>query len=78
LQELGAVEIVLNSVDRDGKMNGYDLDLVERMRQWQCEMTVIGGAGALDGIRGLVQRYPVIGAGRWQPCLFSKASTGRC
>lgn len=63
LQELGAGEIVLNSVDRDGKMNGYDLDLVERLRRAvSVPLTVIGGAGSIEDIRGLVQRYPVIGA----------------
>lgn len=63
LQELGVGEIVLNSVDRDGTMRGYDLDLIERVRRSvSVPLSVIGGAGSLDDIRGLVQRYPVIGA----------------
>ncbi len=63
VQDLGAGEIVLNSVDCDGKMYGYDLDLIERVRRAvRVPLTVIGGAGSLDDIRGLVQRYPVIGA----------------
>jgi imidazole glycerol-phosphate synthase subunit HisF len=64
LQDLGVGEIVLNSVDRDGKMQGYDLDLIEKVRrEVSVPMTVIGGAGSLDDIRDLVARYPVIGAG---------------
>jgi imidazole glycerol-phosphate synthase subunit HisF len=63
LQDLGAGEIVLNSVDCDGAMLGYDLDLIERVRRAvNIPLTVLGGAGSLDDIRGLVQRYPVIGA----------------
>ena len=63
MQDLGAGEIVLNSVDRDGQLLGYDLDLVERVRQAvSVPLTVLGGAGSLDDIRKLVQRYPVIGA----------------
>ena len=63
MQDLGAGEIVLNSVDRDGQQRGYDLDLVERVRQAiSVPLTVLGGAGSLDDIRVLVQRYPVIGA----------------
>lgn len=63
MQDLGAGEIVLNSVDRDGQLQGYDLDLVERV--WQAitvPLTVLGGAGSFEDIRGLVQRHPVIGA----------------
>jgi cyclase len=63
MQDLGAGEIVLNSVDRDGQLQGYDLDLVERVRQAiSVPLTVLGGAGSLDDIRLLVQRHPVIGA----------------
>lgn len=63
LQNLGAGEIVLNSVDADGTMRGYDLDLVEEVRRAvSVPLTVIGGAGSLEDVRGLVRRYPVIGA----------------
>lgn len=61
--ELGAGEIVLNSVDRDGRMQGYDLKLVEQVRKAVgVPVTVLGGAGSLDDIRQLVTRFPVIGA----------------
>jgi imidazole glycerol-phosphate synthase subunit HisF len=63
VQELGAGEIVINSVDRDGGMRGYDLDLVARAREAvSVPLTVLGGSGSLEDIRQLVQRYPVIGA----------------
>lgn len=62
-QELGAGEVVLNSVDRDGLLQGYDLDLVGRVREAiSLPLTVLGGAGSFDHIRHLVQRFPVIGA----------------
>ena len=61
--ELGAGEIVINSVDRDGEMKGYDLDLVEQIRQAvHLPLTVLGGAGSLDDIEKLIDRYGVIGA----------------
>lgn len=63
VQDLGAGEIVLNSVDRDGQLRGYDLDLVERVRQAvSVPLTVLGGAGSLEDIRELVQRFRIIGA----------------
>ena len=44
-------------------MKGYDLDLVERMLQIiSVPVTVLGGAGSLNDIRGLVERYSIIGA----------------
>lgn len=63
LQQLGAGEIVLNSVDRDGEMNGYDFDLIDSVRNAvSIPLTVLGGAGSLGDIRNLVSRYGIIGA----------------
>ncbi|HAJ45582.1 MAG TPA: imidazole glycerol phosphate synthase subunit HisF, partial [Alphaproteobacteria bacterium] len=45
----GAGEIVINNVDRDGMMEGFDLELVEKLRrETSLPMTVMGGAGSLD------------------------------
>lgn len=63
LQHLGVGEILINSIDRDGMMNGYDLDLVDNMIQAvDVPLTVLGGAGSLEHVRALVARHPVIGA----------------
>lgn len=63
MQEMGAGEIVLNSVDRDGVMQGYDLALVDQLKAAiDVPLTVVGGAGKLDDIRELAERHPVIGA----------------
>lgn len=59
----GAGEIVLNNVDRDGMMEGYDLELVERLRaETSLPMTVLGGAGTLDHVAALWQAQGIIGA----------------
>jgi cyclase len=63
LQTAGAGEIVINSVDRDGHMKGYDLDLAARMREVvKVPMTVLGGAGSLDDLQALIARCGVVGA----------------
>jgi cyclase len=63
MAELGAGEIVINSVDRDGEMKGYDLDLIEQVRQAiHLPLTVLGGAGSLDDFKELISRYGIIGA----------------
>jgi cyclase len=62
VQALGAGEILLNSVDRDGTMHGYDLILIDCVRDAvSLPMTVLGGAASLQDMRGLVERYGVIG-----------------
>lgn len=63
MQKLGAGEIVLNSVDRDGTMKGYDMELIDRVRKaTSLPLTVLGGAGSLDDVRALVRRHGIIGA----------------
>ena len=63
LEELGAGEILLNSIDRDGTMKGYDLALIDSVRNVVgLPMTVVGGAGTLDDMRALVNRYGAVGA----------------
>jgi cyclase len=63
IEELGAGEIVINSIDQDGMMNGYDLKLVEQVRySTSLPLTVLGGAGSMTDIGNLIQNYGIIGA----------------
>ena len=63
LQDAGAGEIVINSIDRDGFMQGYDLDLASQFRDLlKVPMTIMGGAGSLEHVRQLVSRLGVVGA----------------
>ena len=62
MEELGAGEIVVNSIDNDGVMKGYDMLLTDRVRQVvNLPMTVLGGAGSLEDIRRLISMYRIIG-----------------
>jgi cyclase len=48
----GVGEIIVNSVDLDGTMNGYDLKLIEKIaNQISVPLVVCGGAGSLNDIR---------------------------
>lgn len=63
LQDAGAGEIVINSVDRDGQMTGYDLELASQVRDaLNVPMTFLGGAGSLDDVSKLVGKLGVVGA----------------
>ena len=59
----GAGEIVINSIDRDGMMKGYDLLLVRKVRQAiSSPLTVLGGAGSLADVGALLREFDIIGA----------------
>ena len=63
LQQAGAGEIVINSIDRDGEMKGYDIELAQQMRAAiKVPLTLLGGAGSLDHIGELLGACGVIGA----------------
>lgn len=61
-QKLGAGEIVINSIDKDGVMKGYDMDLISKIREKiTVPMTVLGGAGSLEDIEKVIDKHGVIG-----------------
>ena len=63
MEELGAGEIVINSIDNDGQMKGYDLVLIEKIRKSiTLPLTALGGAGSLDHIADLIKKFRIIGA----------------
>jgi len=63
LQAAGAGEIVINSVDRDGVMQGYDLELASHVKRvLNVPVTFLGGAGSLADLGELIQRLGVVGA----------------
>jgi cyclase len=62
-EALGAGEIVVNSIDCDGEMKGYDLALAKRVREAvRLPLTILGGAGSLEHIGELIRACGVIGA----------------
>lgn len=62
VQKLGAGEIVVNSIDQDGVMKGYDMSLIDKARNsTSLPMTVLGGAGSLDDIQTVIKRHNIIG-----------------
>jgi cyclase len=61
--ELGAGEIVINSIDRDGEMAGYDLDLAKSVRDAvTIPMSVLGGAGTAAHMQELIDTVGLVGA----------------
>lgn len=54
-QNLGAGEIIINSVDRDGMMQGYDIGLVSSVvDSVKIPVTAIGGAGGIKDLKDVL------------------------
>jgi cyclase len=48
VQEQGAGEIILNSIDNDGTMSGYDLKLISKVSTYlSVPLVTLGGAGSV-------------------------------
>jgi cyclase len=63
LNDLNVGEIVLNSIDRDGTMEGYDIEVSKKVRKiFDGPLTILGGAGKLEDIREVVKEFKIIGA----------------
>ncbi|MCR4030922.1 MULTISPECIES: AglZ/HisF2 family acetamidino modification protein [Flavobacterium] len=62
LNQIGIGELVVNSVDNDGKMQGLDFKLFDFVRdQTEMPMTILGGVGTLEHIKEAISRYKTIG-----------------
>ncbi len=62
VQEMGAGEIVINNIDREGTLDGYDLEIVDKIYNTiNIPLTVIGGASGENDFQELINRYKVIG-----------------
>jgi cyclase len=62
LERAGAGEVLINSIDRDGTMEGYDLELAQTARSaLGIPITILGGAGSLVHLRELISRCGVLG-----------------
>jgi cyclase len=62
-ERMGAGEVVINAIDLDGQMKGYDLGLAQIVREAiTLPISVLGGAGSLADIGQLITSCGIIGA----------------
>ena len=63
LEKIGVGELVINCIDNDGVMKGYDIKLAEKVRELaSVPLTILGGAGSPNDILQLIEKFKVIGA----------------
>ena len=73
-QEIGFGEIVINSIDNDGMMKGFDMKIVDKIRQVvTIPITLLGGAGSLNDIKEVIQKYGIIGVAAGSLFVFKGA-----
>ncbi len=60
LEERGVGELILYSIDRDGMMNGYDIDLIKKVnKEINIPLIVCGGAGTLKDFVDVVKESEI-------------------
>lgn len=62
MEKLGAGEVVINSIDNDGQMKGYDLNVIRKLKEVSIPLTCLGGAGSLHHIGKLIEEFGIMGA----------------
>lgn len=59
----GAGEIVINAIDRDGEMSGYDMELAKKLRETvRIPISILGGAGTVMHMQELIDLVGNVGA----------------
>jgi cyclase len=70
-EKMGVGEIVINSIDRDGVMKGYDLELIKQIKaKATVPVTALGGAGSYNDLQKLVEQEGIIGAAAGSTFVF--------
>jgi imidazole glycerol-phosphate synthase subunit HisF len=63
IQNLGVGEIILNFVDLDGTMKGYDIETVEHLKSYvTVPLSIMGGAKSLENIGDMAKKCGLVGA----------------
>lgn len=56
MQDLGAGEIILNNIDRDGTMQGYDIEPIDKIsKAIEVPLVALGGAACIDDFVDAIQ-----------------------
>lgn len=64
LQEIKVGEIIINNIDKEGTMEGYDLNLLEFVsKKTSIPITFVGGVGKEQDLREAITKFGSIGYG---------------
>ena len=64
IQELNVGEIVINNIDKEGTMQGYDEKLLELVfKNTNIPITFVGGVGKENDLKNAIKKFGSIGFG---------------
>ena len=62
VNDMGVGEIVINSIDQDGMMRGYDEKLIQLIfENSNIPISALGGSGSLEHMGNLINKFGIIG-----------------
>ncbi len=74
LEQSGVGEIIVNSINNDGVMAGYDIAILKQIRDAvSVPLTAVGGAGSVADMRMLLRELGVMGAAAGSLFVFKGA-----
>jgi imidazole glycerol-phosphate synthase subunit HisF len=77
MENLGVGEIILQSIDRDGVMNGYDLETIQFIdKNVSIPITALGGAGSYNDFKALSKVRKVSGIASGSCFIYSSKLRG--
>jgi cyclase len=76
-EQMNVGEIVIQSVDNDGRMNGYDIELIKKISTIvQIPIVALGGAGSLNDLKTTYQKTCVSALAAGSIFVFNDESRG--
>lgn len=77
LEEIGVGEVIVQSVDKDGIMNGYDLELVKSINEaLKIPVVALGGAGNFADMQTLYKHTKVNGLASGSMFIYQGSNHG--
>jgi cyclase len=77
MESIGAGELIINSIDNDGKMEGYDIELIKRITdKVNVPVIALGGAGELEDLYKATKIGIASGAAAGSLFVFSGKNRG--
>ena len=71
MENMGAGEILINSIDREGTMQGYDIDLIKKVAESvSIPVIVCGGAGKIEDFEEAVKKRGCFCCRSWKSLCF--------
>ena len=62
MKDTGAGELIVQSIERDGKMNGYDIELIRSIAEAvRIPVVALGGAGSIDDMKTVASTCTING-----------------